>query len=264
MLRIIDVHTHAFVDAIAPAAVASLVKGGGVVAHYDGTVDGLIGAMDRSGIDRSVVAPVATKPSQVATINDWVLSLSRDRIIPFGAMHPDLPHPAREMTRLAEHGVRGIKLHSQNQDFAPEDRRMAPVYEAAISLGLIILFHAGGFVVEQGTEARPINFARMLDAHPDLTCILAHMGGYLCWDEVREHLCGRDVWFDTAYVPGHLPDSEFVSLVRDHGVSKVLFGSDGPWTDAGAEVAHLRAMGLTADEEHAVLGANASRLLERR
>jgi len=261
VLSIIDMHAHAFADIIAPAAVAALGKVDGVTAYYDGTVGGLIAAMDRGGVDRSVVAPVATKPSQVRTINDWVTSIGSARIIPFGAMHPDFPDPAAEMARLDAAGVRGIKLHSQNQDFSPEEARLAPIYRAARDLGMIILFHAGGFVVKQGTEARPASFARMLDEFPGLTCILAHMGSYLCWDEVREHLCGRDVYFDTAYVPGHLPDEEFLALMRDHGVAKVLFGSDGPWTDVGSQIAHMRGLGLAADELGQILGGNAERLL---
>jgi hypothetical protein len=232
-----------------------------VAAYYDGTIAGLIAAMDRTGVDRSLVAPVATKPSQVARINDWIASLDRERIIPFGAMHPDLPDPATEMTRLASLGIHGIKLHSQNQDFSPDEPRMAPIYESAIELGLIVLFHAGSFVVDEGVEARPAAFARVLDAYPDLTCVLAHMGGYQCWAEVREEICGRDVYLDTAYVPGNLPDDELLSLIRDHGVERVLFGSDGPWTDAGVEIAHLRGLGLTSDELAAILGDNAQRLL---
>lgn len=263
-MSIIDVHTHAFADALAPAAVSSLVEFGGVTAYYDGTVDGLIAAMDYSGVDRSLVAPVATKPSQVTTINDWIGALDRTRIIPFGAMHPDFADPAAEMARLASLGVRGIKLHSQNQSFSPDEQRLAPIYEAAIELGMVILFHAGGFVVDMGVEARPASFATMLDRFPGLTCILAHMGGYLCWDEVRERLCGRDVYFDTAYVPRHLPDAEFGALIRDHGADRVLFGSDGPWTDAAVEMAHIRRLGLSAEELDGIFGGNAERLLDRR
>ena len=260
-LSIIDVHTHAFTDSVAPLAVSSLIESGGVTAYYDGTIAGLVGSMDRCGVDRSVVAPVATKPSQVVTINDWIAALGNERIIPFGAMHPDFPDPAAEMGRLKRLGVRGIKLHSQNQNFSPQESRLAPIYEAAIEFGMIVLFHAGGFVVEQGIEARPADFAHMLDDFPQLTCILAHMGSYLYWDEVREHLSGRDVYFDTAYVPRHLPDAEFVALIRDHGPEKVLFGSDGPWTDAGVEIAHIRRLGLSDAEVEGVLGGNAVRLL---
>lgn len=260
-MKIIDMHAHVFPDAIAPAAIKALEGKEGVEAFYDGTLDGLTAAMDRAGISRSLVAPVALKPSQVSSINDWITGLPQERIIPFGAMHPDFAEPAAELARLADRGVRGFKLHSQNQDFSPDDPKMAPVYEAAIEAGMIILFHAGGFVVDEGVTARPEAFARMLDAYPGLICILAHMGSYLYWDEVREHLCGRDVYLDTAYTPGHLPDDALLALMRDHGIEKILFGSDGPWTDASAEIAHLRAMGLTDTEQQALFAGNAEHLL---
>lgn len=260
-MRITDVHAHVFPDGIASAAVAALAAEGGVTPHYDGTVCGLVAAMDRGGVDRSVVVPVATKPSQVRTINDWVASLAGDRIVPFGAMHPDFEDPAGEIARMAALGIRGIKLHSQHQGFLPGESRMAPIYRAAADQGMIILFHAGGYVVEHDNEPRPADLAAMLDEHPGLTCILAHMGGYRRWDDVREHLCGRDVYFDTAYVPRNLDDAEFMALARDHGIDRILFGTDGPWTSAGTEIEYLGGMGFTPPELEAILGRNAERLL---
>lgn len=260
-LRIIDAHAHAFPDAIAAKAVAALAAEGDIVAHYDGTIDGLLAAMERGGIARTVVAPVATKPSQVCGVNDWMASLGDPRIVPFGAMHPDFPDPDAEVRRMRSLGIRGIKLHSQHQGFTPTDPRMTPVYAAAAEHGLPVLFHAGSYVARHETEAHPAELAAVIDAHSSLTCIMAHMGGYLEWEAVREHLCGRNVYFDTAYVPRNLPDDEFCALIRDHGVERVLFGTDGPWTDAGAEVAYLRAMGLTSDELAAILHDNAVALL---
>ena len=259
-MLIVDSHTHAFPDGLAQMAVGRLVRRAGVRAYYDGTVSGLLGSMELHGIYRSVLAPVATKPSQVRTINDWVMGITDERIVPLGAMHPDLPHPEEEITRLAEAGVRGIKLHSQNQEFSPEEERMAPIYEAVIRHGMLILFHAGGFVVDEGTDAHPDVFAQMLDDWPQMVCILAHMGGFRYWDEVREHLCGRDVYFDTAYVPGILPGEELTSLIREHGARRVLFGSDGPWGDAGAEIGQLKGIGLTEDELGMILSSNARAL----
>jgi hypothetical protein len=49
--------------------------------------------------------------------------------------------------------------------------------------------------------------------------------------------------------------------MRGHGTDRILFGTDGPWTDAAAEIAELRALGLSADEVEAVLWRNAARLL---
>ena len=255
-----DTHAHAFPDAIAHKAVAALAAEGGITPYYDGTITGLLRAMDRGGVARAVVAPVATKPSQVVGINDWMASLGEPRIVAFGAIHPDFPDPASELERIAGLGLRGIKLHSQHQGFTPTDVRMTPIYEAAAALGLVVLFHAGGYVTAHETEAEPVELAAVLDAHPLMTCIFAHMGGYQAWSSVREHLCGRDVYFDTAYVPRNLPDTEFLSLARDHGVERVLFGTDGPWTDAGAEIDYLRTMGFSEAELDAIFDGNALRL----
>lgn len=260
-MPVIDAHTHVFPDAVAPAAVQTLSGKDGVRAYYDGTVAGLLAMMERSGVSHSVIAPVATKPSQVESINDWVTGIADPRIIPFGAMHPDFSDPAGEIARLASLGVRGIKLHSQNQGFSPEEERMAPIYEAIVQHDMLVLFHAGGFVLNTGTEAHPAAFAAMLDRWPELSCILAHLGGYRCWDEVRRYLVGRDVLLDTAYVPGNLPDAEIVSIIREHGADRVLFGSDGPWTDVGREIEHLQRIGLTEAELEAILFVNAFRRL---
>ena len=259
-MPIIDAHAHAFPDELAAVAVGRLTGREGVRSYYDGTVRGLLGAMERHGVERSVLAPVATRPSQVRSINEWVTAINDPRIVPLGAMHPDFPEPAEEIARLASLGVRGIKLHSQNQDFSPEESRMDPIYEAVVRHDMLILFHAGGFVINEGTEARPAEFARMLDEWPTMTCVLAHMGSYRYWDEVREHLLGRDVYLDTAYVPGNLADEQLISLIRDHGIERVMFGSDGPWTDAGVEIEHLRRIGLTEWELERLLYSNAHTL----
>ncbi len=260
-MRIIDFHTHAFPDAIAPGAIAALEAQGDTAAHYDGTVTGLLGAMDAAGIAVSVIQPVATKPSQVCAINDWVATLASDRIVPFGAMHPDFPDPAVEIARMRALGLRGFKMHPEYQSFEPHERRMQPILAAAAGHRMIAFFHAGadiGFDTVRGTAR---SFAAVLDAHPGLTVVLAHMGGFQQWDAVAESLAGRDVWLDTAYTPGHLADDAFVELVLAHGADRVVFGSDGPWTDAAAEIAHLRSVGFDEAELEGILGGNAERLL---
>jgi predicted TIM-barrel fold metal-dependent hydrolase len=263
-MRIIDVHTHIWPDALAPAAVSAVGAQGHIRAEYDGTIAGLKATMDRAGVEISVVLPVATKPAQVRTINDWAASLVGDpRIVPFGAMHPDFEAPAAEIARLRSLGIGGFKMHPEYQSFDPLDPKMEPIYAAAVEQGMTLFFHAGGDVAFDSVRGTPAVFAKLLDDWPELQAVLAHMGGFRQWRAVAGRLAGRDVYFDTAYTLGHLPDDEFVALAREHGCERVLFGSDGPWTDVTEQIAHLRRLPFTPVELKDILGLNAERMLAR-
>jgi len=260
-MRVIDFHTHAFPDAIAPAAISSLETEGGVDAVYDGTITGLLAAMDRADVAVSVVQPVATKPAQVQAINEWAAGVGSDRIVAFGAMHPDLEDPAVEIAHMLSLGLRGFKMHPEYQHFVPSEPRLDAIWAATAEHGLIAFFHAGADIAFPTVRGTPAAFAALVDRWPELTVVLAHMGGFERWSEVAEVLAGREVWLDTSYTLGQLADEEFVALARRHGTDRVLFGSDGPWTDPVVELEHLRRIGLDAEELEAVLGGNAERLL---
>lgn len=261
-MPIIDVHTHVWPDELAPNAISAVGSQGHISPNYDGTVAGLVDAMDAAGIDTAVTLPVATKAAQVRAINDWAAGLvGHPRVIPFGAMHPGFADPAGEIARMREAGLRGFKMHPEYQAFEPCEPRMRAIYAAAVEHGMIAFFHSGGDVAYDTVRGTADQFCAVLDEWPALTGVLAHMGGFRQWHAVTGRLAGRDVWFDTAYTLGHLPDEEFVALAREHGCDRVLFGTDGPWTDAAAQIAHLRRLPFTAAELECILGGNATRLL---
>lgn len=263
-MRIIDVHTHVWTDQLAPTAISRVGAQGHIGATYDGTVAGLISSMDRSGVAVSVTLPVATKPGQVRTINDWAAGLvGHERLVPFGAMHPDFPDPAKEIARMRKHGLTGFKMHPEYQRFDPREPRMERIYDAAIDNGMTLYFHAGGDVAFTSVRGTPRAFAEVLAVWPELDAVLAHLGGFRQWQAVAGRLAGRGAWFDTAYTLGNLPDDAFISLVRELGTDRVMFGSDGPWTDAAAEIAHLKSLPFKKAELEAILGGNAERFLAR-
>ena len=261
-MPVIDVHTHVWPDAVAPRAIDALTDGARPQPFYDGTLDGLIAAMDADGVDVSVLQPVATRPDQVASINDFSGALRSDRLVAFGAMHPDFPDPAGEIERMAALGIKGMKFHPEFQDFDPLDARMHRVYRAAAEHGLIILFHAGVDPAYDTLRGVPTTFRRIISKHPDLTVILAHLGGYRVWEEVAEHLVGERVYLDTAYTLGHLPASDVTNIIRGHGTDRILFGSDGPWRSAAHDIRELAQLGLTSDELEAIYWRNAAHLLD--
>lgn len=260
-MPVIDIHTHVFPPAVAKRALGGLIDRAKVTPYYDGTAEGLLALMDRSGVDVSVLCPVATNAGQVESINTFSASLASRRLVPFGGMHPDYPEPESEIERMVSLGIRGIKFHPEFQDFDPLEPRMHRIYRAAAAHNLPVLFHAGEDPDFETVRGVPRTFKRLIAENPDLTIILAHLGGYRVWDEVAEHLLGERVYLDTAYTLGHLPAEDVSAIMRGHGFDRILFGSDGPWTDPAAEIVELRELGLPADDLECVLWRNAAQLL---
>jgi len=112
-----------------------------------------------------------------------------------------------------------------------------------------------------------------MDDFPGLRVLLAHGGGVLpalrgrLAHEQTVHAPGRDVLAAIArfYVDTVVHDVEVLrGLVDFFGAARVLLGSDSPFdmgTERPAEI--VRALGLPAADEDAILGANALRLLRQ-
>jgi hypothetical protein len=262
---IIDIHTHTFPDELAPRAIKALSEESEVPAFTDGANDGLRASMRLAGIDKSAIMPIATKPAQVRSINSWALAVNQqyDDLICFGTLHPMQDDWAAEIEQLVADGIPGIKFHPDYQDFFVDDSKMLPIFCALADAGLIVLLHAGVDIgLPPPVHCTPERLARMLDAVPGLSVIAAHMGGYCCWDDVERYLIGRDLYFDTSYSLADLGAKRMMAIMRNHGIDKILFGTDSPWTDQSAEIAGIRAFSLSSDEKAAILGGNASLLLK--
>jgi predicted TIM-barrel fold metal-dependent hydrolase len=263
---IIDFHAHTFPDDLAPRAIAALSAKAGVPAFTDGTNAGLCASMRDAGIACAVLMPIATKPGQVRGINAWAAALNREggALRAFGTLHPAQTDWAEEIARLAADGVPGVKLHPDYQGFYIDDPAHYPLFRALAAAERLVLVHAGIDIgLPPPVHCPPERLARLLDAVPALTVIAAHMGAYGQWEAVERELLGRSLYFDTSYSFAALGAARMLTLIRAHGVARILFGTDSPWRAQAAEVAAISALPLTDTERAAVLGGNAQRLLGR-
>lgn len=259
----IDFHTHAFADEIAERAIAKLSATAGLPPQANGTVGDLVQKLDAWGIDRAVLLPIATKPSQQRKINDWAMSVNSDRILAFGSVHPDAQDALDELSRIHALGFKGIKLHPDYQGFFIDDAHLFPIYEKCAQLGLIIVFHAGFDALSPDViHAVPEASARVAARFPSLTMVLAHLGGFRRWDEVEQHLVGNNVYLDTAFIADEISDEQALRIIRRHGADKILLASDCPWHTPLQEVSMLRRLPLTDSELALIFHQNAERLLQ--
>ena len=262
-MKIIDFHAHIFPDALAERAVSTLIAcSPGSKNYTDGTASGLQQSMALSGVSKSVLLPVATKPSQVGGINKECKKFSTTEFIAFGALHPNTENFQEEIDFLKSTNVPGIKLHPEYQNFYVDSPEMYPIYEALSGAGLITVFHAGKdpgpFTCD---HCLPFALRKIRKDFPDLKIVAAHLGGWKVWGDVEELLCGLSIYFDTAAVQGILPDEEFLRIVHKNGIDKILFGTDTPWFDQGAAVKWIDQMKLSDSDKEAILHKNATHLL---
>jgi predicted TIM-barrel fold metal-dependent hydrolase len=140
---VVDFHVHCFPDDLAPRAVKLLSERADLSPRLNGTVEDIRNSMKRANVDYSVLLNIATKPSQTEKMNTWAAEVNKDGIIAFGSVHPDYEEYEKELVRIKSLGLKGIKFHPDYQFFYVDEERVFPIYELAVKLGLVIVFHAG-------------------------------------------------------------------------------------------------------------------------
>ena len=280
---VIDIHTHTFPDKLASTTIPKLEGMSHTRAWLDGTAAGLAASMREAEIDVSLVLPVATSPRQVVHVNDSSARINQagpeTGIYSFGCMHPDFDGFREELARVKALGMKGIKLHPVYQGVDFDDVRTLRILDRAGELGLAVLTHAGLDIGFPGVvHVSPEMVLRAVEQVGPVTLILAHMGGWRCWDQVEALLDRAPVYLDTSYSLGNitplddgfyrpedlpmLGEAQFVRIVRRFGHTRFLFDTDSPWSSQKESAARIRALPLSEEEKTAILGGNAQRLFQ--
>jgi aminocarboxymuconate-semialdehyde decarboxylase len=293
---IVDVHAHVIVPGL--GAEVSWDEQGQVV-ELDGRrlraavrefVDParILAEQDASGVDRVVLCPwVQLLGREPARQNEALAALVCDRIAVLGTA--SLERPGELVELMADGRLSGVEVAASfDGDYLGADR-FRDFWAAAEETGALVfvhpttkgfsvpvleehyLFNTVGNPMETTLAAAHMVMQGVMDDHPRLKVVLAHGGGAITTLRGRLRHAqtfkppGRDVlaairrfYFDTVvFDPGVLR-----ALVDFAGADRVLLGSDYPFDMGDARPAEVvRALGLPADEEAAILGGNAQRLL---
>ena len=262
---IIDFHTHTFPDKMAEKTIASLGKVAGVTAKSDGTLNGLMDSMRRSGVDFSVILPVVTRPEQFQTINNFAAKTNEmygDKVLSFGGIHPLTQNYKKELNYIKSLGLKGIKLHPDYQGTMIDDIGYKHIIDYASQLDLTIVVHAGIDIgLPEPVHCPPDKSAALIEELQPPKLVLAHMGGWKQWDEVEQYLVGKHVYLDTAFCHDYMEKEQFERIVKQHGADKILFATDSPWEDPKDTMELVESASLTEAEKNMIYAANACRLL---
>lgn len=260
---IIDSHCHVWPDAIAPKVLSGKIAG--LDPMGDGTLAGLLAKMDEAGIDYGCCLGVATVAKNLENTNEFIGSVDRSRFIPFGTIHPDRSLE-ENMRSIRDNGIVGVKLHPNFQGIDLADPRVVEICAALADDGIVVITHAGEGSDEAATErGSPQKVVALAEAVPNLTLMACHYGAYHQLDIAEDIVVGSRVILETSWPPtmAILEPERIRALIERHGADRVVYGSDWPMADPVAEIAGIRALGLSPQDEAAVLGGNLARILGR-
>lgn len=265
-MPIFDVHSHVFPDKVHHRAIDVLVENShGLPAFTDGSLVDQERRAFETGYDGWLNCPVVTSEKQMRHVNEWVASWNRWPHLSLAGLYPNAPMDELlgECDRIAGLGLLGVKFHPEYQQFGILEERLNPLWDKLESLKFPALFHAGSDIgfMGQAPHSRPADFALLAERHPGLTIICAHLGGWRNWDEVESDLAGAPVYLDTSFSKCWMTDQEqFERIIRKHGVSKVLFGTDSPWSPLDCALREIEETGLTDEEKAAIFYGNAAEI----
>ncbi|HUE68104.1 MAG TPA: amidohydrolase family protein [Candidatus Acidoferrum sp.] len=193
------------------------------------------------------------------------------RFVGFGSVDPLKGDRAvQELDRIAELGLKGVKLHPSLQAFAPNEERHWPLYEKCQELGLVLLFHTGTSGIgagQPGGQGIRIDFARpiWLDApaaaFPDLKIIAAHFGYPWHLELLAMALHKTNIHIDiSGWAPRYIP-IEVMRDMKGRLQDQFVFGSDYPFIRPKRCLDELETLDIPPAVLDKLLVANGKRLL---
>lgn len=211
------------------------------------------------GIDRTILQPASCHDlASVMQQHDAIAAAARAYPGRFYGMANPNPHlPAavyeKELRRCVEElGFVGVKIHTFAHAVHPCGHAGTRVLELARKLGLPVMVHTGAGI----PFANPSNLVEAAARYPDVTIIMAHSGMMIMAGEtiaaLRQH---GNLYADTTWTAGF----NIKRWADELGAHRLLFGTDHA-DNAGTELAKLRTIGLTEEQQAEIAGRSAERL----
>lgn len=272
---LVDIHAHVYPSELAKKAIAfreqrrlegeSFYDGDTAL---DGTAEAYDAWLEREGFAFGVVLPLAMKPHQVDKLNDFTEKITKrfPRLLPFGAIHPDLNDIEGVLGDIKARGFLGVKIHP----FFQKGATKSPFFElcwlrlfrACAEIGLIVLTCTVFYDDIAERSPRSANdLARLPQEIPGLKLIAAHLGAIYNWGTIFEGLLGSEVYLDLSYALGFLESERILEIIQRHGEDRVLFGTDTPYGSAENNLERFKRLPLSRISRAKIGGMNAYELL---
>ena len=276
---IIDCHTHIFPEEIRKDREAFCKRDEGFSSIYSQPkakivgVEDLIGSMDESGIDRSVICGFPWKQPDLCSLHNQYLleSASRypNRLIVFVILifsNPDWS--GKELDRAVKSGGKGVgEIAFYHDEMSFQDiHSMKPILTQMEKQRIPLLLHTNEMIGHSypGKGRTPLErFYQLILSFPNLPIILGHWGGGLPFYELMPEVAKgmSNVYYDTAASPFIYSKKIYAIVSKIVGVEKILFGTDFPLISPPRYFKELEECDLSKQDQKRILGLNFSKMI---
>ncbi len=258
-MKIIDMHTHVYPDAIATKAARSIRNYYHLGENMDGTISTLLEHGSAAGVVHWLILPVAVKPEHVRSINHFTQQQVQQHscFTGFGTVHAQMENLMEEVRQIQAMGLKGIKLHPDCQHFNIDDARLFPLYEE-VQGRLPMMIHLGD---EHYDYSHPARLRRVLEYFPKLEVCAAHFGGHTMYETAKEYLSDTNCILDISSTLMFLDKKTAEGYVNHYGAERLAFGTDYPVWDPVREVQRFLALDITDEQKEQIAWKTAERFL---
>lgn len=258
-MTVVDAHVHVYPEKIALRAAESVGNFYQYPMFKEGSIPAMLAAVEGSPITHHIIYSVATKPSNVESINDFIAAECKKHpnFVGFMAMHQDYPNPEVEIERAIGLGLRGMKLHPDTQKVNMDDDRLMRIYEL-IEGRMPLVMHCGDYRTD---FSHPRRMKRILHEFPNLVVDAAHFGGWSVFDLAVEYLENENCFLDMSSSQKFLGRRRTRELCEIYGADRILFGSDFPMWDPSEEFEMFESLDFSKADFEKMTWHNAERFI---
>jgi predicted TIM-barrel fold metal-dependent hydrolase len=271
----LDLHVHFMPDRVLRKVWAYFDSAGPLTGRawpirYRWDEDARLAHLRGMGVRRFPSLLYPHKPGMAEWLNGWAaeFATAHDDVIPTATFFPE-PGVAAYVEKALDAGARIFKVHVQVGAFDPRDPLLDPVWGLLAEAGVPAVVHAGNGPAP-GVHTGPGPIAAVLERHPTLTLVAAHMGMPEYDDFLGFAERYANVHVDTTMCFVDFFDPDEAQRLRERLAprlgrlrDKVVFGADFPNIphDYAHQIDVLTRLGLGDDWMRCVLWHNPARLV---
>jgi len=279
---IIDTHTHIFPPDVIERREMFAKRDSSFDSIYGNpkarmvTFEALIEEMDEAGVDISIACGFPWRSIDMCRRHNTYMmeavAAFPERLVGLAIGNPVAGKACdAELERAFAGGLKGVgEISADAQGFRLDDPgTMGRLVGAVSDADLFLLLHANedvGHFYPGKTPTTPAAVYRFLEKFGDVTTVLAHWGGGLCFYELMPEVArvASSVYYDTAASPFLYKPDVYKIALDIAGSGRILFGTDYPLLRMRRHLDELDQAGLRPDALEGILGKNAQAMLGHR